>query len=287
VPAWHDSGLVLIAREGGDNLLCGPLLQFAHKADGLPSGLGLNQQMKVLGHQNPTQQEKLGFLTKLAKRLYECPAETLTREEPAAAVSARGDELQLARREMTSVNGHTRISVGEVENMNRRAGLALRQPAGVRVWKRVRGKQCSGEGLHLICALLLGFGPFCLVALATQQEDAAADVVAAAFVNVRQSANLSRLERMGKNPFREKVCRHDMRFGSGLIRTVAYETSDLAQLPGSAQRLATSPDSGKTAARFGIGVCFLKNNSLGKPTYSVLIATYESRSTSFWRIFWD
>ncbi len=126
-----------------------------------------------------------------------------------------------------------------------------------------------------------------LAVLASDQEDAAADTVAAAFMQARQTAHLSKLERMSRNGFREKVCKQDMRFPSGLIKDVAYQTSDPAFLPESAQRLATWPDTSKAAARFEIGVCSLKSGSLGQPKYSVLIATYESRAVSFWRIFWD
>ncbi len=122
---------------------------------------------------------------------------------------------------------------------------------------------------------------------ASDQDDAAADTVAATFMQARQAANLSKLERMGRNTFREKVCKQDMRFASGLIIDVVYQTSDPARLPEAAQRLARWPDTSKTAARFGVGVCSLNNGSLGQPRYSVLIATYESRLASFWRIFWD
>src|SRR5580704_6938774 len=126
-----------------------------------------------------------------------------------------------------------------------------------------------------------------LPTVATDQEDTAADAVAAAFMQARQEAHLSKLERMGRNPFREKVCKQDMRFASGLIRDVVYQTSDPAHLPESAQRLATASDTSKTAVRFGLGVCSLNSGSAGQPSYSVVIATYESRAASFWRIFWD
>jgi hypothetical protein len=121
---------------------------------------------------------------------------------------------------------------------------------------------------------------------ASEQEDTAADAVATAFVQARQAAHLSKLERMGRNTFREKVCKQDMRFSSGLINDVVYKTSEPAHLPAEAQRLATWPDRGKSAVRFGVGVCLLGNSS-GPTTYSVLIATYESHGTSFWRIFWE
>jgi hypothetical protein len=122
---------------------------------------------------------------------------------------------------------------------------------------------------------------------ASDQEDAAADAVATAFLQARQAAHLSKVERMGKNKFREKTCRHDLRLPSGLINDVVYETSDPAQLPESAQKLATSPDSARLTARFGLGVCLLSSSSSGQPRYSVLITTYESHWTSFWRIFWE
>jgi hypothetical protein len=126
-----------------------------------------------------------------------------------------------------------------------------------------------------------------LAVVASDQEDAAADAVAKAFLQARQAAHLSKLERMGRNTFRKRVCKHDDRMPSGWINEVAYETFDLAELPDSAQRLASSPDSYKIASRFGIGVCMVSDNSAGRPRYSVLIATYESRLTSFWRIFWE
>ena len=134
----------------------------------------------------------------------------------------------------------------------------------------------------IACAVLLFF---VLPTFATGQEDAAADAVAAAFLQARQAAHLSKLERMGRNTFREKICKQDMRFASGLIKDVRYQTSDPSELPESAERLATEQFASTVVARFGVGVCALSNSSAGQPKYSVLIATYESRSASFWRFF--
>jgi len=136
----------------------------------------------------------------------------------------------------------------------------------------------------LVLLLVLHLG---LPAVASDQEDKAADAVAAAFMQARQAAHLSKLERMDRNPFREKVCKQDMRFASGLIIDVVYQTSDPAQLPESARKLAAWPDSSKTAARFGVGVCLLSTGPGEQPRFSVLIATYESRWDSFLRFFWD
>jgi hypothetical protein len=129
--------------------------------------------------------------------------------------------------------------------------------------------------------------PAALFTIASDQEDSAADDVAAAFVQARQAAHLSKLERMGRNTFRKQVCKQDMRFPSGVIDDVRYQTSDPAHIPESAQRLATLPDTSKIAARFGLGVCSVNGGSAGQPKYSILVATYESRSNSFWRIFWE
>jgi hypothetical protein len=118
----------------------------------------------------------------------------------------------------------------------------------------------------------------------SNQEDAAADSVAQAFVQARQAAHLPNLARMGRNTFREKICKNDRRFPSGLIDDVTYETSDPANLPSSALRLAASSDAGNPAARFALGVCMKGSDSSGHPQYSVFIALYNSRWLSFWSI---
>lgn len=128
---------------------------------------------------------------------------------------------------------------------------------------------------------------FPLTATASNPDDTTADQVATAFVEARQSAHLSTLTRIARNPFGEKICKHDMRMPSGLIEDVLYETSDPARLPDKAQNLATSRDSYRVTARFGIGVCSLGPDASGKARYTVFIATYENRWTSFWRIFWE
>ena len=154
--------------------------------------------------------------------------------------------------------------------------------------------ECPSMDHHLIqrCTAKLIFSALLIfltvsATAATDQEDATADSVSAAFLQARQAAHLSKLERMGRNMFRQKVCKQDMRFASGVIDDVVYQTSDPSLLPDSAQRLATWPDSGKIAVRFGVGVCRLDSSALGSPKYSILIVTYESRWTSFTRIFWE
>jgi len=125
-----------------------------------------------------------------------------------------------------------------------------------------------------------------LAATGSKPDDTSADAVAAAFVEARQSARLPKLTRMGRNSFGEKICKHDMRMPSGLVDDVLYETFDPARLSDAARKLATSRDSYRVTARFGVGVCSGQDAS-GKVSYSVFIATYESRWSSFWRIFWE
>jgi hypothetical protein len=125
-----------------------------------------------------------------------------------------------------------------------------------------------------------------IAVFASPQEDKAADSVAAAFVQARDTAHLSKLGRIGGNTFHDKVCKHDLRFASGVILTAQYQTSDPGDLPEAAQHLAVHPDDGyRVTTRFGVGVCAVGQGSSDKTTYSVLIATYESRWNSFRRIF--
>ncbi len=136
------------------------------------------------------------------------------------------------------------------------------------------------------------FAAFILVVsmpvFASQQEDRAADSVATAFMQARDAAHFSKLERMGRNTFREKVCRHDLRFASGVMLTAQYRTTDPGHLPEVAQQLAVHPDDGyRVTTRFGVGVCAVGHDPTGKTVYSILIATYESRWNSFLRIFWE
>lgn len=133
------------------------------------------------------------------------------------------------------------------------------------------------------CILVLLFAA--VFAGATAPEDAASDAVAAAFAQARQQAHLPVLKRMGRNKFREKICKQDMRFAAGLIETVRYETDDPARLPDSAQKLATQKYLGTIPVRFGVGVCAEPGGAADQPNFSVVIATYESRSASFWRTF--
>jgi hypothetical protein len=127
-----------------------------------------------------------------------------------------------------------------------------------------------------------------MAVFSSQQEERAADSVAAAFVQARDVAHLSKLGRMDGNTFREKVCKHDLRFASGVILTAQYQTSDPGHLPEVVQRLAVHPDDGyRVTTRFGVGACAVGQEPSGKTVYSVLIATYESRWNSFFRFFWE
>jgi hypothetical protein len=121
----------------------------------------------------------------------------------------------------------------------------------------------------------------------SKQEDVAADSVATAFAQARDGAHQAKLVRIGINPFRENVCKHDDRFASGFLDSVQYKTSDPGQLPEIARQLAVRSDYGElVVARFGVGVCAAGQEASGKIDYSVLIVTYESRWNSFLR-FWD
>ena len=99
--------IVSVRVEGGDDLLGRALLQFPHEADGVGGRLGADQQMKVLRHQHPADHQEPGFLAELAQRLDKNPTEALASKQPAAAIGAGGDKLQLAGLKMASVDRHT------------------------------------------------------------------------------------------------------------------------------------------------------------------------------------
>jgi hypothetical protein len=121
-------GIVLIPGKRGENLLCRSLLELLHEVDGGCGGLGSNQEVKVIGHRHPADQEESGLLAELAQRLNQGPAEALAGKEPAATIGACGDKLQLAGLKMASLDMKG-ISAGMALNVSRMAGLALRQPA--------------------------------------------------------------------------------------------------------------------------------------------------------------
>ena len=143
---------------------------------------------------------------------------------------------------------------------------------------------CDASRITKLISFILLFVVVASPSVANEQEDVAADGVAAAFVQARQAAKLPKLERMGRNKFREKICKNDMRFASGLISDVKYETSSPGDLPDAARELAGWNHSGAVATRFGVGVCEVSGADGGKK-FSVIIVLYESRWESFLRAF--
>jgi hypothetical protein len=128
---------------------------------------------------------------------------------------------------------------------------------------------CRMKSFVIRVALIL-LAPIAVIA--SQPEDRAADSVAAAFMQTRAAAQFSKLERIGRNPFREKVCRNDLRFASGLVLTAQYQTVEPSQLPERARELALHRDDGyRVTTRFGVGVCATGHDPSGPVVYSVLI----------------
>jgi hypothetical protein len=98
--------VILIPRQRGDNLLRRPLFQFLHEADRGFGRFGSNQQMKVIGHEDPAHQQKSGFLPPWAQNVHKGPAESRASEDTIAAISAGGDKLQLTGLKMASKDRH-------------------------------------------------------------------------------------------------------------------------------------------------------------------------------------
>ncbi len=120
--------VLLISNQRGDNLLRRSFLEFLHEADRGLGGLGLNAQMEVLRHEHPTDQPEAGFLTELAQRVDKSPAETRAGKQATAAIGAGGDELQMARREVASIEGHQK-NIGGSGQRRESQGWARPAPA--------------------------------------------------------------------------------------------------------------------------------------------------------------
>jgi hypothetical protein len=67
-----------------------------HREQGLPG---------AVGHQNPADQKRSGFLAELAQGLDKGPTEAPASEQASSAIGAGGDKLELAGLEMASVDG--------------------------------------------------------------------------------------------------------------------------------------------------------------------------------------
>jgi hypothetical protein len=108
-------------------------------------------------------------------------------------------------------------------------------------------------------------------AVASKPDDTAADAIAVAFVQARKAAHLPELSRIDQNTFGEKVCKHDLRMPSGLIKDVQYETSDPARLSDAARQLATSPDTYKVLHASGLASVLWVRIHLGKSGTRLLL----------------
>ena len=127
-----------------DNPLCGSLLQLLPEAAGALGRFRLDQQMKVLGHQNPADQQKARLLPKLPQNLNEVATETVTIEELRATIGAGSEKLQLPGFKMASVHGHDDYSIRPWTGwkLAEAQSCALRQPAVASSHNRSMSQVC-------------------------------------------------------------------------------------------------------------------------------------------------
>ena len=57
--------MLLVVTKSRKDTLGGPLLRFLHEAAGSLGGRGLDQQMEVLRHEHPSDQQECGLLPEL------------------------------------------------------------------------------------------------------------------------------------------------------------------------------------------------------------------------------
>jgi hypothetical protein len=119
----------LTVATAGDSPLGRALLQLLHEGTGLLGRLGFNQQVKVLWHQNPADQQETRLWSKFAQELHKIPAEAVTGKERVPAIGTGGQKLQLAGLEVAWIKGHPyEISTRRLQEINRIAALCASLP---------------------------------------------------------------------------------------------------------------------------------------------------------------
>jgi hypothetical protein len=117
------------------------------RGTGLLGRLRCNQQMKVLWHQNPADQQETRLWSKFAQDLHKIPAEAVIGKERVPAIGTGGQKLQLARLEVAWIKGHPyEISTRGLQEINRMAAPCASQPI-----KRLR------EAYILPCRLVVTY----------------------------------------------------------------------------------------------------------------------------------
>lgn len=89
-----------VLSECFENPRCRALLNLLHDLAGGGSGLGPDQQVKVVRHQNPADPSEVKLGPDGLEGRHECAAKSRAQKERRTAASARGDKLQLARGEI-------------------------------------------------------------------------------------------------------------------------------------------------------------------------------------------
>ncbi len=114
----------------GNDPLGGSLLQFLHEAAGSLGGHRLDQQVEVLRHEQPADEEETCLLPNLPQDLDKSAAEAVAVRELKAAVSIGCDKLHFAGLKMASIDGHEpRMSAKQRKGVTESQSFALRQPA--------------------------------------------------------------------------------------------------------------------------------------------------------------
>lgn len=83
-------------------------LELLHDAARHFGGLGLDEQVKMFGHQNPAKQKEAELVPKLIQDCKKVAAKSISFEHPGAAIDAAREKLQLARSEVALARRHGR-----------------------------------------------------------------------------------------------------------------------------------------------------------------------------------
>jgi hypothetical protein len=95
-----------VAAQGSEKTIGGTLFELLKEARGGRGRPGLNEQVEVIRHQNPSQQPESELTSQTAQDVHKCRAAAWAVEHRRPPIGAGSYKLQLARVEDSVVAGH-------------------------------------------------------------------------------------------------------------------------------------------------------------------------------------
>jgi hypothetical protein len=148
-------GIILECPKNAEGRL---LLQLLRNQSGGLGRLGTQQDMKMIRHQNPTDQGKMHFGSQLAKHVHKMAGQSVAAKQLDAPVDAGGDKLCLPKRKMAMVYRHGRkyTAFRMLMLTRRRPWKACASPPWLSILGRAWGARLFTRMIHDVIGILQG-----------------------------------------------------------------------------------------------------------------------------------